>query len=85
MTRKSRYPAHFSGNIALYLYIIWICRCGYDLLFLLYYLFINNSGILGLRLRNPFSYEVSQSRYYPTYILFWDVLSSYQYKLHIEP
>ena len=30
-------------------------------------------------------HEVSQSRYYLTYILFWDVLSSYQYKLHIEP
>src|SRR5699024_4591509 len=34
MTRKSRYPAYFSGNIAIYLYMIWICRCQYDLLFL---------------------------------------------------
>ena len=53
MTRKSRYPAHLLGNIAIYLYIIWIWWCYYDLLFLLYYLFINNNGILGLRLRNP--------------------------------
>ncbi len=53
MTRKSRYPAHLLGNIAIYLYIIWIWWCYYDLFFFLYYLFINNNGILGLRLRNP--------------------------------
>ena len=33
MTRKSRYPAHLLGNIAIYLYIIWIWWCYYDLLF----------------------------------------------------
>lgn len=84
MTRKSHYPAHFSGNIAIYLYIIWIWWCQYDLLFFLYYLFINNNGISGLRLRNP----------YPTCIYQIPLLSrSYfilgcsfviQYKLHIE-
>src|SRR5699024_12577615 len=42
MTRKSRYPAHFSGNIAIYLYIIWINRCVYDLLFsfFIFYLYL---------------------------------------------
>ena len=29
-------------------------------------------------------HEVIESRCYPVDILFWDVLSSYQYKLHIE-
>lgn len=36
MTRKSRYPAYFSGNIAIYLYMIWICRNNCDLLFILF-------------------------------------------------
>ena len=53
MTRKSRYPAYFSGNRALYLYIIWVVGVLTLNFFFLYYLFINNNGILGLRLRNP--------------------------------
>nr|WLW33908.1 hypothetical protein [Staphylococcus aureus] len=40
MTRKSRYPTYFSGNRALYLYIIWVVGVLTLNFFFLYYLFI---------------------------------------------